>query len=109
MHSYILSMVGRAGQPKGWPGSLTTGFLPLYVSLPKTAGSLGGEVYNLSSEAVTMATIPTLAQPEIAVINGQAVTTSLAIADYFSKRHDDVLKRYVHSSVPPSSLPAILR
>lgn len=40
-----------------------------------------------------MTTIPTLAQPEITVINGLAVTSSLAIADYFAKRHDDVLKK----------------
>ncbi|EPB0513021.1 Rha family transcriptional regulator [Salmonella enterica subsp. enterica] len=40
-----------------------------------------------------MATVPTLAQPEISVINGQAVTSSLAVADYFTKRHDDVLKK----------------
>ncbi|MBF1994420.1 Rha family transcriptional regulator [Serratia symbiotica] len=93
MHSYILSMVGRAGQPRGWPGSLTTGIAtPVRLTTHGRSNS-GGEVYNLSSEAVTMATIPTFAQPEIAIINGQAVTTSLAIADYFTKRHDDVLKK----------------
>ncbi|WP_149003307.1 Rha family transcriptional regulator, partial [Escherichia coli] len=32
-------------------------------------------------------------QPEITIDNGQAVTTSLAVANFFSKRHDDVLKK----------------
>ena len=40
-----------------------------------------------------MATIPTLTQPEIAIVDGQAVTSSLAVANFFSKRHDDVLKK----------------
>lgn len=40
-----------------------------------------------------MATIPALTQPEITIDNGQAVTTSLAVANFFSKRHDDVLKK----------------
>lgn len=40
-----------------------------------------------------MATIPTLTQPEIAIVDGQVVTSSLAVADFFSKRHDDVLKK----------------
>ena len=30
---------------------------------------------------------------EITIDNGQAVTTSLAVANFFSKRHDDVLKK----------------
>lgn len=40
-----------------------------------------------------MATIPTQTQPEVTIIDGHAVTTSIAIADYFTKRHDDVLKK----------------
>ncbi|EEM1820654.1 hypothetical protein GKA92_21170 [Salmonella enterica subsp. enterica] len=40
-----------------------------------------------------MATVPTITQPEITVVNGQAVTSSLAVANYFIKRHDDVLKK----------------
>ncbi|WP_127958045.1 Rha family phage regulatory protein [Serratia microhaemolytica] len=87
------SMVGRAGQPSGWPGSLTTGSAnPVRLTTHEICTS-GGELTNLSSEAATMATILALAQPEIVLINGQAVTSSLAIADYFGKRHDDVLKK----------------
>lgn len=48
---------------------------------------------SLLSEAAIMATIPTLTQPEIAIVDGQAVTSSLAVANFFSKRHDDVLKK----------------
>ncbi|EJQ8214267.1 Rha family transcriptional regulator [Salmonella enterica] len=92
-HCHIRIMVGRAGQPKGWPGSTLTGFSPLYVSPPMIVRSLGGELSKLNVEAAIMATVPTLDQPEISVINGQAVTSSLAVADYFTKRHDDVLKK----------------
>jgi Rha family phage regulatory protein len=58
-----------------------------------TVGSLGGELSKLAHEAATMATIPTQTQPEVTIIDGHAVTTSIAIADYFTKRHDDVLKK----------------
>ncbi|MEP9011487.1 Rha family phage regulatory protein [Enterobacter kobei] len=92
-HGHIRIMVGRAGQPKGWPGSLTTGYAnPARLTTPEI-GVSDGEVYNSSSEAAIMATIPAIAQPEITVVNGLAVTSSLAIADYFTKRHDDVLKK----------------
>jgi len=92
MHSYIQSMVGRAGQPSGWPGSEMTGSPTLHVS-PPMLGLCGGELLALISEDAIMATIPTITQPEITVINGQAVTSSLAVADYFTKRHDDALKK----------------
>lgn len=62
---HLRIMVGRAGQPQGWPGfSDVTGFLPLHVSPPTTVGSLGGELSILTSEAATMATIPNQAQPK---------------------------------------------
>lgn len=92
-HGHIRIMVGRAGQPQGWPGSRVTGFSPLYVSPPLTVRSLGGELVILSHEAAIMATIPALAHPEITIINGQAVTSSQAIADYFTKRHADVIRK----------------
>lgn len=40
-----------------------------------------------------MATVPTPVTPEIRLVNGQAVTTSLALANYFNKRHDDVIRK----------------
>lgn len=91
-HGHIRIMVGRAGQPQGWPGSLTTGSPTLHVSPPQL-GLCRGEVYTLSSEAAIMATIPTLAHPEITLTNGRAVTSSLAVAAYFSKRHDNIIQK----------------
>ncbi|ELC4948017.1 Rha family transcriptional regulator [Escherichia coli] len=50
--------------------------------------------YNrVDTEAAIMATIPTFVHPEITIINGRAVTTSLAVANYFTKRHERVLDR----------------
>ncbi len=34
-----------------------------------------------------------LAAPKVSIHNSKAVTTSLDVADYFDKRHDDVLKK----------------
>lgn len=102
MHGRIQIMVGRAGQPKGWPGSLTTGIAtPARLTTHERCNS-GGEVYNSSSEAAIMATIPAIAQPEITVINGQAVTSSLAIADYFTKRHERVLDKIRNLECSPA-------
>ncbi|HAW5768519.1 TPA: transcriptional regulator [Escherichia coli] len=92
-HSHIRIMVGRAGQPQGWPVSVVTGFSPLYVSPPLTVRSLGGELFKLTIEAAIMATIPTLSHPCVTVENGRAVTTSVAIAEFFGKRHERVLDK----------------
>ncbi|WP_440867625.1 Rha family transcriptional regulator [Symbiopectobacterium purcellii] len=86
-------MVGRAGQPQGWPGSPMTGIAnPVRLTTIEICNS-GGGVYNLSSEAAIMATIPTLAQPEITAVDGRAVTTSIAIAEYFRKLHKNVIQK----------------
>ncbi|ENS0909577.1 Rha family transcriptional regulator, partial [Escherichia coli] len=92
-HSHIRIMVGRAGQPQGWPVSVVTGFSPLYVSPPLTVRSLGGELFKLTIEAAIMATILTLSHPDVTIENGRAVTTSVAIAEFFRKMHKDVLKK----------------
>lgn len=93
-HGHIRIMVGRAGQPQGWPVPMVAGIsTPVRLTTYQVVESLGGELSKLTIEAAIMATVPTLAQPEIRVINGQAVTSSLAVADYFTKRHDDVLKK----------------
>lgn len=39
-----------------------------------------------------MATTPSIRLPEIQIINGKTVTSSLVIADYFGKRHDNVIR-----------------
>ncbi|EAW0369326.1 hypothetical protein EU383_22170 [Salmonella enterica subsp. enterica serovar Napoli] len=93
-HCHIRIMVGRAGQPQGWPGSRVTGIsTPVRLTTYQVVESLGGELVILSHEAAIMATIPTFTQPEIAIINGQAVTSSLAVAEYFRKPHKDVLAK----------------
>lgn len=57
-HDHIQSMVGRAGQSSGWPGSLMTGIsTPVRLTTHKR-GNFGGELNCLSSEVATMATIP---------------------------------------------------
>ncbi|EOB4757611.1 phage regulatory protein, partial [Escherichia coli] len=77
-HRYALIMVGRAGPTSVGPGSMLTGFSPLYVSPPIAVRSLGGEFIEFNIGAVTMTTLPTQSHPEITIINGRVVTTSLA-------------------------------
>lgn len=92
-HSYIQSMVGRAGQPKGWPGSVGTGIVtPVRLTTHKR-DNFGGGLFKFPTEAAIMATIPAISTPEVCIISGQVVTSSQAIADYFTKRHDDVLTK----------------
>lgn len=90
---YIQIMVGWVGAPKGAPVSDNAGYANPAQFTTSEIGVSGGGVTSKLSEAAIMATVPTLVQPEISVINGQAVTSSLAVADYFTKRHDDVLKK----------------
>ncbi|EKC5509980.1 Rha family transcriptional regulator, partial [Escherichia coli] len=91
---YAQIMVGRAGPTSVGPGSLVTGIsTPVRLTTNKVVESLGGELLKITKEAAIMATIPTLTQPEIAIVDGQVVTSSLAVANFFSKRHDDVLKK----------------
>lgn len=90
---YIQIMVGWVGAPKGAPVSDNAGYANPAQFTTSEIGVSGGGVTSKLSEAAIIVTVPTLAQPEISVINGQAVTSSLAVADYFTKRHDDVLKK----------------
>ncbi|ENK3381373.1 Rha family transcriptional regulator [Escherichia coli] len=92
-HCYVQIMVGRAGASQDAPGSMLTGYANPVRLTTSVIGVPCGEFFEFNIGAVTMTTLPTLARPEITIANGQAVTSSLAIADYFSKRHDDVLKR----------------
>ncbi|EMH7889936.1 Rha family transcriptional regulator [Salmonella enterica] len=93
-HSHIRIMVGRAGQPQGWPGSTLTGIsTPVRLTTLMVVESLGGELYILNVEDATMAAALTLSHPEVTIENGRAVTTSVAVAEYFRKMHKDVLKK----------------
>ncbi|EEW2182485.1 Rha family transcriptional regulator [Escherichia coli] len=91
VHTQI--MVGWTGAPKGAPVSDNAGYANPVQFTTSEIGVSGGEGNSLLSETAIMATIPTLTQPEIAIVDGQAVTSSLAVANFFSKRHDDVLKK----------------
>jgi Rha family phage regulatory protein len=87
------SMVGRAGQPKGWPDSRVTGISTPVRLTTRKRGNFGGELSNLSHEAVVMTTIPAFLHPEVTVANGRAVTTTIAVASFFRKEHKDVLRK----------------
>ncbi|EDY2188882.1 transcriptional regulator [Salmonella enterica subsp. enterica] len=92
-HSLIRIMVGRAGQPKGWPASLVTGCCnPVRLTTHEIATSRG-ELIKFTKEDAVMATTPTLSHPDVTIENGRAVTTSVAVAEYFRKMHKDVLKK----------------
>ncbi len=94
MHSHIQIMVGRAGQPQGWPGSLVTGIsTPVRLTTLMVVENLGGELIKFTNEAAIMATIPTLSHPDVTIKNGRAVTTSVAVAEFFRKMHKDVLRK----------------
>ncbi|HEM0196186.1 TPA: Rha family transcriptional regulator, partial [Escherichia coli] len=93
-HSHIQIMVGRAGQPQGWPDSWLTGIsTPVRLTTLMVVENLGGELLILNQEAAIMATIPTLSHPDVIIENGRAVTTSVAVAEYFGKRHDNVIQK----------------
>ena len=55
--------------------------------------NLGGELIKFIAEAAIMATILTLSHPDVTIENGRAVTTSVAIAEFFGKRHERVLDK----------------
>ena len=94
MHSHIQIMVGRAGQSQGWPGSLVTGIsTPVRLTTITVVENLGGELFKLINEAAIMATILTLSHPDVTIENGRAVTTSVAIAEFFGKQHHHVVQK----------------
>lgn len=93
-HCYAQIMVGRTGPTLVGPGSVVSGNAnPVRLTTSVIGVPCGEFSKKLTTGAVTMTTLPTLSQPEIAIVDGQAVTSSLAVADFFSKRHDDVLKK----------------
>nr|WP_080155127.1 Rha family phage regulatory protein [Salmonella enterica] len=92
-HCYAQIMVGRAGASQDAPGSMLTGYANPVRLTTSVIGVPCGEFFEFNIGSVTMTTLPTLAQPEIRIINGQAVTSSLAVADYFIKRHADVIRK----------------
>lgn len=93
-HRYTQIMVGRAGPTSVGPGSMLTGIsTPVRLTTLMVVESLGGELFKLTIEAAIMATIPALSHPDVTIENGRAVTTSIAIAEFFGKRHERVLDK----------------
>ncbi|MCA2084994.1 Rha family transcriptional regulator, partial [Escherichia coli] len=93
-YTHILSMVGCMGLPSGrLVSDNTSSPNPVQSTASELRTSCGGDIKPTLSEAVIMTTIPVLSQPEITITNGRVVTTSIAIAEFFDKRHDDVLKK----------------
>ncbi|MFQ2171913.1 Rha family transcriptional regulator [Aeromonas rivipollensis] len=87
-------MAVRARAPQGALGSVVTS----YANLVRAAtswrlASLSGSKNLTTTEAAIMATVPTPLTPVVRVIDGQAVTTSLDLAEYFGKNHRDVLRK----------------
>ncbi|ENA5724790.1 ash family protein, partial [Shigella flexneri] len=102
MHSSIQIMVGCAGQSQDWPGSRVTGIsTPVRLTTLMVVENLGGELINLSLEDAIMATIPALSHPDVTIENGRAVTTSVAVAEFFHKRHDNVLRAIANTECSP--------
>ncbi|OSK93194.1 Rha family phage regulatory protein, partial [Escherichia coli] len=94
MHSSIQIMVGCAGQSQDWPGSRVTGIsTPVRLTTLMVVENLGGELINLSLEDAIMATVLTFSPPDVTIENGRVVTTSVAIAEFFGKRHERVLDK----------------
>lgn len=93
-HCFAQIMVGRTGPTSVGPGSVVSGFSPLYVSPPIAVRSFGGEFSKkLTTGAVTMTTHPTLAHPELCIVAGKVVTSSLSVACYFRKQHKNVIQK----------------
>ncbi|EFK4258829.1 transcriptional regulator [Escherichia coli] len=91
--SHIQIMVGCMGPFSGGPDSLVTGSAnPVRLTTHEICTS-GGEFTNLSLEAAIMATIPTLSHPDVTIENGRAVTTSVAVAEFFRKLHKNVIQK----------------
>lgn len=77
-HCHIRIMVGRAGQPKGWPVPMVAGIsTPVRLTTPQVVESLGGELLKLTIEAAIMATIPTHAEFKEITRDLVLVTTAL--------------------------------
>lgn len=89
-----LSMVAQAGAPSGAPASTLTGNAnSVWATTNRGFASAGGSENAINVEAAIMATVPTLIHPEITLTNGRAVTSSLAVAAYFSKDHKNVIQK----------------
>ncbi|EAA7552780.1 transcriptional regulator [Salmonella enterica subsp. enterica serovar Oranienburg] len=92
-HGHIRIMVGRAGQPQGWPVPMVAGSSNPVRLTTYEFGTSRGEFIKLTIEDAIMATIPALSHPQVTVENGRAVTTSVAVAEFFGKLHKNVIQK----------------
>lgn len=86
------SMAAQAGASHEAPGSDVTGKANPVWATTNQIGLCGGGSIAFTSEDAIMATTLTLSHPCVTIENGRAVTTSVAIAEFFGKRHDNVLR-----------------
>lgn len=91
-------MTGLNGETFGSVGSKCLPANPIQ-SCHLLLGGFGDGLKNLHLESVIMqnttqvASATSVSIPSVFLVNNQAKTTSLAVADFFGKRHDDVLKK----------------
>ncbi|WP_252120399.1 Rha family phage regulatory protein [Symbiopectobacterium purcellii] len=78
------------GQSKDWPGGFSGIVTPVQFTTYERDNS-GGDNTKKPSEVI-MTLQQALATPKVTIHNGKAVTTSKDVADYFTKRHDNVLR-----------------
>ncbi|CAK8737401.1 hypothetical protein SODG_001124 [Sodalis praecaptivus] len=88
----FISMVGWIGLPKGRPDDNPGSSNPVQFTTNRDWNLLVVIKFRLSPEVI-MTLHSSLAAPKVTIRNGKAVTTSLDVANYFQKRHDDVLKK----------------
>ncbi len=94
MHSHIQIMVGRARAAAKLAGFGSHPYsTPVRLTTLMVVENLGGELFKLTIEAVVLTTIPTLSHPDVTIENGRAVTTSIAIAEFFGKQHHHVVQK----------------
>jgi len=88
------SMAVQAGASSEAPGSLVAGNAnPVWAATLLSFASLGGRKILSTREVAIMASTPNIRLPEIQVIDGHPVTSSLTVSDYFSRNHKDVLRK----------------
>ncbi|ENW8973942.1 Rha family transcriptional regulator [Escherichia coli] len=81
-------------------GPTSVGLVPLIASCENPVQSTASELLTSSGgyqspikEAAIMATISPLSRPSVTIENGNAITTSIDIAEFFEKQHHHVVQK----------------
>ncbi|EEV0615844.1 TPA: Rha family transcriptional regulator [Escherichia coli] len=84
----------------GCMGPTSVGLVPLIASCENPVQSTASELLTSSGgyqspikEAAIMATISPLSRPSVTIENGNAITTSIDIAEFFEKQHHHVVQK----------------